>query len=228
MEEVIKKIQKLLALAKSSNEHEAQTAMLQVQKLMVKHKLTMKEVEEAKKQPINIADERTNVTYTRARWKIGLAMTIAENFSCYAYNKINKTRTICFFGKDEDVMVCKIMLEYALNVINSEVNKFKNQYKKQGKSTRGIENMYAIGFVEGLATSFEKQKEENKQEWGLVLVKDEAVVQAYESKGLVKSKIKPIEIVNDDNIYNKGIRDGKKFNISDKIANDGVKQDVIG
>ncbi|MFR2890971.1 MAG: DUF2786 domain-containing protein, partial [Clostridium butyricum] len=45
MEDIILKIQKLLALSKSSNENEAQNAMLKAQQLLIKHKLSLKDVE---------------------------------------------------------------------------------------------------------------------------------------------------------------------------------------
>ena len=68
--EVIEKIKKLLALSESSNEHESSTAMLQVQKLLVKHKLSMKEVEEyGEKEPINVVNDMSDICMTTGKWK---------------------------------------------------------------------------------------------------------------------------------------------------------------
>lgn len=41
VEDIILKIQKLLALSKSSNENEAQNAMLKAQQLLIKYKLSI-------------------------------------------------------------------------------------------------------------------------------------------------------------------------------------------
>lgn len=44
------KIKKLLALSKSPNEHEAQSALAKAQQLMAEHKISMAEVEDKKKE----------------------------------------------------------------------------------------------------------------------------------------------------------------------------------
>lgn len=43
------KIKKLLALSKSPNEHEAQSALAKAQQLMAEHKISMAEVEDKEK-----------------------------------------------------------------------------------------------------------------------------------------------------------------------------------
>lgn len=44
-EKIVLKIKKLLALSKSENQHESQNAMLKVQEMLMKHKLSLKDVE---------------------------------------------------------------------------------------------------------------------------------------------------------------------------------------
>lgn len=73
---------------------------------------------------------------------------------------------------------------------------------RDGYSTKRLESDYAIGFITGLEKNL-KQKRAN-QEWGLVLVKDQEVVKAYE------------QIKND----------GEKFSISDKIA-EGDTEEIL-
>lgn len=69
--EVIEKVKKLLALSKSSNEHEASTAMLQVQKLLVKYKLSMREIEEFEgKQTVNVVEDLSDISTSTGRWKV--------------------------------------------------------------------------------------------------------------------------------------------------------------
>lgn len=229
-EEVMARIKKLLALSESSNENESKTAMLQVQRLMAKHRLTMKEVKEANKEPINIITQETEVTYTRARWKYLLSNVIAENFGCYSYVVVYYTNRITFFGKDEDVTVCKIMLEYALNCIDCEVDKYKKQYKRERKSTRGLENTYALGFIKGLQNAFEKQKADN-EEWGLVLVREQEVVDAFNDikfDNKPSKDVKPMDVAQDRDMYNRAIKDGERFSVSDRIANEGDDCELVG
>lgn len=80
---VVDKIQKLLALSESSNEHEAKASMLKAQELLARHKLSLKEVQEYKIS--DIKERRSKITFTRAKWKAQLAGLIADNFGCYHY-----------------------------------------------------------------------------------------------------------------------------------------------
>ncbi|SHH56763.1 DUF2786 domain-containing protein [Sporanaerobacter acetigenes] len=214
---IIIKIKKLLALSESSNEYEAKVAMLKAQELLAKHKLSLKEIEEH--EDINVMEGKTNITFRQGKWKGKLADLIAENFGCYHYYGTNRTHTIIFMGKDEDVTVCKMVLEYAVDSINSVVNRLRYQYRKEGYSTKGLENDYALGFIEGLEYAFEEQKQEN-QEWGLVLARDKEVVEAYEKKEFIGSINTNTNFQGFNEAYFKGVEDGEKFSISDKIVGD--------
>lgn len=215
---LIEKIQKLLALSESSNKHEAELSMLKAQELLAKHKLTLKEVKEFKTFNSAIKENITKVTFTKAKWKAKLARLIADNFGCYHYFKTRHTNTITFFGREEDIVVCNIVLEYAIDCINSAVKRLRYQYRRNNYySTKGLENDYALGFINGLHEKFEEQKKAN-QEWGLVLVKDKEVVDAYDQikfKGTVKTGI---NYQGYSDVYEKGYEDGEKFSISDKIT----------
>lgn len=216
---IIIKIKKLLALSESSNEHEAKLAMLKAQELLAKNKLSMKEINGYKN--INVTEERTDITFRKARWKGRLANIIAENFGCYNYYKTRYNHTIVFVGKDEDVMVCKIVLEYAIDTIDSIVKRLRYKYRKDGYSTKGLENDFALGFIDGLEYAFERQKEEN-QEWGLVLKKDKEVVSYYEDlkKTFTGTIYTNLNFKGFSDVYYAGVETGENFSISDKIVED--------
>lgn len=214
---IIEKIQKLLALSESSNIHEAELAMLKAQELLVKHKLSLKEVKEFKIEDSAIQEKRTNVTFTKAKWKANLASLIADNFGCYLYFKTRGTNTITFLGREEDVTVCNIILEYALDCIDSAVKKLKYQFIREGSSTKGLENDYALGFIKGIKQKFEEQKKAN-QEWGLVLVKDKEVTEAYNRIKFNRKVNTNINYQGHIEAYEKGVKDGNRFSISDRIT----------
>lgn len=222
MDDIILKIKKLLALSESSNQYEAKVAMLKAQELLVKHKFSMEEVKEHKN--VIVKEKKTDISFTKAKWKGKLASLIAENFRCYLYYKTRYNHTIVFVGKDEDVIVCKIVLEYAIDTINSIVERLRYQYRKEGCSTKGLENDFALGFIEGLKIAFERQKEENR-EWGLVLAKDKEVVDYYNDlsrnfKGTVYTNTR---FQGFNKAYFKGKEIGESFSISDKIAGEEEK-----
>lgn len=66
-EKLVKKIQKLLALSESSNEHEAQSAMLKAQELLIKHKLSLKEVKEFKTYNDSIKEKKTKISFKKSQ-----------------------------------------------------------------------------------------------------------------------------------------------------------------
>jgi len=216
-EKLVKKIQKLLALSESSNEHEAQSAMLKAQELLIKHKLSLKEVKEFKTYNDSIKEKKTKISFKKAKWKAELASLVGDNFGCYVFFKTRYSHTITFFGKEEDIIVCNIMLEYAVDCINNAVKKLRYQYLKEGYSTKGIENDYAMGFINGLSEKFEEQKQAN-QEWGLILLKDEEVTKEYNKidfRGKVDTNT---SFQGHNEAYFQGLKDGKKFSISDRIT----------
>lgn len=223
---IIEKVRKLLALSESSNPHEAELAMLKAQELLMKHKLSLKEVTEFKIINSVIKEIKSEITFTKAKWKAELARLIADNFGCYRYFKVRRTNTIVFFGREEDVIVCNIVLKYAVYCIYSAVSKLKYQYTKEGYSTKGLENDYALGFIAGLSQKFEEQKKAN-QEWGLVLVKDKEVVDAHDQIEFAKKKINTHTQYQDQEAYDEGIIDGRRFSISDKITEEKESQEDL-
>ncbi len=214
---IVEKIQKLLALSESSNEHEAQLSMLKAQELLAKHKLSLREVKEYKIYNSAIKEKISTVSFTKAKWKGSLAKVIADNFGCYHYYKVRKTNTITFFGREEDITICNIILEYAVDCIDTKVKKLRYQHSKYGYSTKGLENDYALGFIDGISKKYEEQKKAN-QEWGLVLVKDKEVVEAHSQIKFTGSVNANTEFKGFSEAYYEGYEDGEKFSISDKIA----------
>lgn len=213
--DMILKIQKLLALSESPNEHEARAAMLKAQELLAKHKLTIREIQSHSTS--NIIEQHTGVAFRKAKWKGSLAKLIADNFGCYSYLRTHRSHTIVFMGTEEDVAVCKIVLDYALDSIGSAVARLRRLYQKKGASTMGLESDYALGFIAGLRGAFEQQKQEN-QEWGLVLVKEDAVVQAYNQKDFRRALNTATTVGGFQSAYHQGIKDGKRFSVRDKIS----------
>ena len=54
------------------------------------------------------------------------------------------------------------MYEYALDCINKNSNRIARKLNRQGLSGAGVLGDYALGFIDGLRTKFEEQKEANK------------------------------------------------------------------
>ena len=221
-ERIIRKVKHLLALSKSSNEHEAQNAMLKVQELLMKYKLSMEDVANYEEDSFTVEERVTGFSFTKAKWKASLAAVLSENLGCYCYLKTRRTNYITFFGKEDDVAICEITYKYALDAIACGVNKLKKQYKINGFSVKGLESDYAMGFVFGLHKRFEEQREKH-QEWGLVLLKDKKVIEEFEKKDIGKTYNAKTTFNGNYGAYFKGEKDGKDFCITDKVS---TKEDV--
>ena len=228
VEDIILKIQKLLALSKSSNENEAQNAMLKAQQLLIKYKLSIKDVEVYSRESIKVESFDTEQRFRGKSWKSNLAHVIADNFSCYTYfdiscNYRSKVYSACFYGKEEDVVICNIMFTYASKCINSEGDKLVKRMKqdRRRKYFKGIKDDYALGFIAGLKQKFNEQIR-NNTEWGLVIQKDQVVMDRYKEFSKEFGRVKAQkEFYKHSDAFKLGQEDGRKFDISDKIENEG-------
>jgi hypothetical protein len=207
---IISKIEKLLALAGNNpSEAEAQAAMLKAQKLMAEHNLdmsTFKEAGEVKKEVEQVWVKGGH----NCNWMIRLAQVVAENFRC---NLLRGTGYgLVFIGLKEDVAICTQVFNFASHTMDRNMTKLRRQYRKQGLSTEGISGDYAMGFISGLRDKFKEQVENNN--WGLVLVKDNAVMEYTEKVKNPKGKGssgKPLKRSGDPTLYAKGYLDGKSL-----------------
>ena len=118
------KIKKLLSLAQSDNEHEAQAALVKAQELMVKHKLSEKDLDDVKKQSVKTICTGLKYSTAKDSFILGLTNVIAENYCCVHYAQHGyraKTREMVIAGLEDDVDICMQVLQKAVDTIN--VNK---------------------------------------------------------------------------------------------------------
>ena len=210
IEPIIGKIRKLLALSASNNENEAQAAMMKAQEMLAKYKLTMRDVQNVHVHS-QVQEKRTAVTFTKATWKGRLSAVIAENFSCYTFFHTHGTHQVTFMGLSADVEATAAVFEYAIEYVTGRVRQLRRKYYRLGESTRGVENDYAQGFIDGLSQKFEVQKQKNT-EWALVLVKPQAVIDAYKSKKWSKGSVDTSEkSTGFGSVYSTGHHDGRNF-----------------
>ena len=220
MADIKDKIAKLLALAESPNEAEAKAALLKARELMAKNKLTPEECKEQKNQ--KLVKDFTDIQCTAMTnpWAASLSAVIADNYCCRAISRKRKgykTATVGFIGLEDDFEICKKIFLYAYNCIVSTCKREieRNPWDDRGTCRKAV-NAYGWGFCEGLRDAFEAQKEEH-QEWGLVMVTPQAVVE--EADGLGKPRAIGRNEVDMDTLgaRQKGYRDGLKFDPNSRL-----------
>jgi hypothetical protein len=124
-EKIFDKIKKCLALAASSNPHEAAAALRQAQALMAKHRVTMTDIEAA---AVSEAYAKAGAKTKPAEWESGLADLCGIAFGCDVL--FAKTLTSggqwLFIGTD----AAPEMSGYAFEVLLRQIKKDRSAYIK--------------------------------------------------------------------------------------------------
>lgn len=206
-----KKIKELLALAESPNEHEARAALLKARELMVKHKISDKELDDSGNQ--EVCRNKTGITYSVRRdpWIPELAAVIAENHCCRNFqyrSKGKQTAEIAFVGLGDDLAVCIEVFKYAVDCIRSVTKRYRRI-----KGARAADG-YGFGFVIGLMKAYEKQQKE--ESWGLVLVVPEEVNKEMNTMKVRHTTDKKLDN-SDIHTFREGIKDGREFSMEKRL-----------
>lgn len=214
MENYKEKIKKLLSLAQSDNENESKAALLKAQELMIKNKISEKDLEDVKKQKIKTI--MTGLTYSsrKNRYVLNLSKVITENYCCiyYANREYGRqTRNLVIAGFEDDVEICMEVLTKAVDTIAHNAKKLVYRKGYRSKHKKIVMDSYADGFVQGLKEMYDKQRKLNEEEWGLVLVVPKEVNDIL--KGMSKGVIKKLNSTDRD-AYEKGSQDGNNFKVT--------------
>lgn len=228
-EKAIDKIKKILAKTKSNSnafESEVEGAMLKAQEMLVKYGLTMSDVanDEEVSQEKEILDSGIYTAKRLTWWEKYISTVVARNFRCDSIIKMNGKSTICFIGIKEDVDIATQMYFYAKESISylsdcyiinrcnennmAPLNKRPEHLRKFTtlKDFKSEKNSYIEGFIDGLDDKFREQIKKN--DWGLILVKDEAVTEYTNALKPKKGRSSKIKTSIDNSHYNTGYSDG--------------------
>lgn len=209
MDDIIQKIKKALALAHgNSNAEEAHTAILLVQRLMVKHNLSMSDIPLDKQK-----EKKTGRGYMNMGrvewWQRRLSVIVADNFRCHSF--YNSGNYVGFIGLEEDAKIAIEIFRFASEAIKFHSAKYlrENKERRSRKYAIAIKNDYIKGFLNGLKDKFKEQVE--SESLAIVLVKDAIVVRAVEDMKLKKGSPIRNTTANDGEALRQGYRDGKRF-----------------
>ncbi len=134
---IIAKIKKCLALAKSSNEHEAQAALSQAQKLMAMHGVTEGDVHASEAEEHRT---RAGAKQKPSRWETHLATAVGQAFGCrliLSYEPVKDCGLWLFIGCAPSAEIAK----YAFEVVFRQCKRaragyIKTKLKRCGAATR--------------------------------------------------------------------------------------------
>lgn len=160
------KIKKLLALAGSANDHEAQAALLAARRLMAQYKLSEKDLPDRNATLNQVIYDEDTFTGIRNAWFPVLARVIAEHHCCGTFQRgclKSQVQNIGFAGLDNDPVIAKTMFSYACDHILHWGKNIKAELGCGRQANALVKEYvwnYAIGFAEGLEQQY---REQNKQ-----------------------------------------------------------------
>ena len=216
---IIEKIQKLLALAASNNEHEAALAASHAQRLLAAHNLDMADVEGGRKP--ELADKvETSAAKSLPKWARHLSSAVCGAFDCQAIHH-PATGKLTFIGVGADVQIAA----YTFAFLERTVRRLCSQYMKctaiastAGRERELLRQCYYLGAVSTIALGLSEQKQRTPVTPGaLVPVKEGLIKKVLEELGVTRTIRSRRSYINPD-AYSCGQEDGKRVGIRQALA----------
>lgn len=211
---IIEKIKKLLALANSSNEHEAALAAGHAQRLLSEHNLAMADIEAAHK-PGKADALETPASKTLPKWLRLLSAGVSTAFDCQAIHHPALGK-MTFIGVGADVQIAVYTFTYLDRTIRKLCSTYMKKHVGSSITNRHRELMrqsYYLGAVSTINDRLRVQKIQTPITTGaLVPVKEGLIRQAMNEIGTIRTMHSRRSYISGD-AYAKGQSDGKQVGI---------------
>lgn len=215
MNNVAKKISKLLNLATSSNENEAKAAAAMAQSLMVKHNLKMSEIE------VKEYEESTIDEFGRESVRTKYCRSIIDQ---YFFVNVVTHRTwenrkwvsrLKIYGASENVEVAT----YIYSFLDKAFLRLWKQYKAETGCPASSKQSFMFGLYKGICSQLKDTRKKVENETGLVVVPD-AGLRKWQDELIGKTQQRRSNPVNtrDSEAREAGREQGKALNISRGIS----------
>jgi hypothetical protein len=224
---IIEKIKKLLALANSSNEHEAALAAGHAQRLLSEHNLAMADIEAAHR-PDKADKVETSVSKSLPKWMRHLSAGVSTAFDCQAIHH-PATGKMTFIGVGADVQIAAYTFIYLDRTVRKLCSNYMKRHVSSTIANRHRELMrlsYYLGAVSTLCTRLREQKVQTPVTTGaLVPVKEGLIRQAMNEIGNLRTMRSRKSYINSD-AYTKGQADGGQVGIKHGITDASSPQSI--
>ncbi|WP_418179730.1 DUF2786 domain-containing protein [Aliarcobacter lanthieri] len=237
-EKIKEKIEKLLNLSMSDNEHEAALALDRALKLMNEHNITKDEIYKQ-----NFINEDFEINYIRVPdWLVRIYSNMAEISGCvftwrngrsYAANIKNRKAKGSFTGRQRDVENAVYLSEFLKREVEKRLKKYKAEIDEvyTEKYKRILIKSYKIGIINTVSGKLLLRQDEffSEQTTGMDLVCVDRESRIKDSMAFLEELLgkKPKDHKSQAQYESQGLRDG--MNAGDDIElNQAVsKQDEI-
>lgn len=224
---IIEKIKKLLALANSSNEHEAALAASHAQRLLSEHNLAMADIEAAHK-PDKADKVEAAVSKSLPKWLRHLSAGVSTAFDCQAIHH-PATGKMTFIGVGADVQIAAYTFTYLDRTIRKLCTNYMKQHVEPTLANRHRELLrqsYYLGAVSTINTGLREQKAQTPVTIGaLVPVKEGLIRQAMNEIGNIRTVHSRRSYIN-TGAYTQGQMDGEQVGINQGITGTAARQGI--
>lgn len=216
---IIEKIRKLLALANSSNEHEAALAAAHAQRLLSEHNLAMADIE-AERNPQSADKVEAQVSKILPKWVRHLSAGICSAFDCQAIHHPVQGK-MTFIGVGADVQIAAYTFAY----LDKTIRRLCSNYMKHNVSSnipnrhRELKRQsYYLGAVSTINSRLQEQKTITPTTPGaLVPVKEGLIKKTMAEMGPIRT-VRSRRSYIDSHAYTKGQQDGHHVGINKGIT----------
>ena len=158
---ILDRIQKLMNLANSPNEHEATAAATMAAKLMADHGIKQAQLEvECGRAHKEDRPEAADLSKTATPWEQALAQGVASAHGCRMYLQPRHGRPgneIRLFGLPDDVKAATYMFQYLSRVVT-------DQASRTMRSDRGYRNAFRYGMASRIRDRLVESKRQSERE----------------------------------------------------------------
>ncbi|MDM8515688.1 DUF2786 domain-containing protein [Desulfobacterales bacterium HSG16] len=214
-DKILVRVKKLMALAQSKNEHEAESAMLKAHKLIERHNIDLLNTEK-KRNYTSIflgkpALRRFREEYTLSRLLIDFYFVYGIWVCTWVVEKGKEGRVLEIIGTPQNVNFASYVYDFVRNYIDAQWNVY-NQDKKLGRYRK---TDFAVGIIDGFRSKLNSIPRETTtiSSTSRALVKHEDIkMKEYIRHRHPKiGKIKRGCLNQDEDVVNDGIELGKKL-----------------
>ena len=212
---VQKKLQKLMALSTSSNEHEAQSAMRKVEQLMKEHNIREIDVNVEDNTADVTSGEVDGMTSRHRNWESRLASAIAFAFDGeVVIYKLPETWKLIFVAAKTENEIIINLYKKLRRIISIMANKYAKE--TEGNTVR-LRNSYCNGMITTVSGRLNKIYKEVVSTTALVVVKKEAIDQKmFDMFGTIRKH--KAKVTADKDAYQQGKRDGSTVGLNAEIS----------
>jgi len=223
---ILIKVKKLMALAQSKNQHEAEAAMIKAHELITRHNIDLLSKNE-NQDYVSIFVGRSELRHFREEYV--LTNLIQDYYfvrgmwiSTYVKEKDKLGRVLEISGTKQNVQMASYVYDYVDRYIDSQWA----LYNKEKKLNRCRKTDFAIGILNGFRSkleSQEKQREKSGNNRALVKFEDPGLRQYMNYHYPHTTSIRRNRRNQDKDVINDGIDIGRKLVISKGITETGEK-----